>query len=128
MTSQNLHKVRVFENSHIIFWLIKDMSWAMGWKWLGMVMIIPTLFISILITYKLKDNVREWYHNNAVSLWIIANSYWMISEFYGFDDTILFENVKGIHLSLIPFAAGILIVCFYYLFIYKRGINSKNPK
>lgn len=128
MTSQNLHKVRVFENSHIIFWLIKDMSWAMGWKWLGMVMIIPTLFISILITYKLKDNVREWYHNNAVSLWIIANSYWMISEFYGFDDTILFENVKGIHLSLVPFAAGILIVCFYYLFIYKRGINSKNPK
>lgn len=128
MTSQNLHKVRVFENSHIIFWLIKDMSWAMGWKWLGMVMMIPTLFISILITYKLKDNVREWYHNNAVSLWIIANSYWMISEFYGFDDTILFENVKGIHLSLVPFAAGILIVCFYYLFIYKRGINSKNPK
>jgi hypothetical protein len=128
MTSQNLHKVRVFENSHIIFWLFKDMSWAMGWKWLGMVMIIPTLFISILITYKLKDNVREWYHNNAVSLWIIANSYWMISEFYGFDDTILFENVKGIHLSLVPFAAGILIVGFYYLFIYKRGINSKNPK
>ena len=128
MTSQNLHKVRVFENSHIIFWLFKDMSWAMGWKWLGMVMIIPTLFISILITYKLKDDVREWYHNNAVSLWIIANSYWMISEFYGFDDTILFENVKGIHLSLVPFAAGILIVCFYYLFIWRRGINSKNPK
>ncbi|MFM8241319.1 MAG: hypothetical protein ACKN86_00800 [Crocinitomicaceae bacterium] len=128
MSSQNLNKVRVFENSHIIFWLFKDMSWAMGWKWLGILMIIPTLFISILITYKLKDDVREWYHNNAVTLWIIANSYWMISEFYGFDDTVLFENVKGIHISLIPFVAGIFVVSFYYLFKRERDVNSKNPK
>lgn len=128
MSIQNLQKVRVFENSHIIFWLFKDMSWAMGWKWLGIAMIIPTLFISILITYKLKVDVREWYHNNAVTLWIIANSYWMISEFYGFDDTVLFENVKGIHISLIPFVAGIFVVSFYYLFKRKRDVNSKNPK
>ena len=128
MSIQNLQKVRVFENSHIVFWLFKDMSWAMGWKWLGIAMIIPTLFISILITYKLKVDVREWYHNNAVTLWIIANSYWMISEFYGFDDTILFENVKGIHISLIPFVAGIFVVSFYYLFKRKRDVNSKNPK
>jgi hypothetical protein len=104
------------------------MSWAMGWKWLGIAMIIPTLFISILITYKLNDDVREWYHNNAVTLWIIANSYWMISEFYGFDDTVLFENVKGIHISLIPFVAGIFVVSFYYLFKRERVVNSKNPK
>ncbi len=128
MSIQNLQKVRVFENSHIIFWLFKDLSWAMGWKWLGIAMIIPTLFISILITYKLKVDVREWYHNNAVTLWIIANSYWMISEFYGFDDTVLFENVKGIHISLIPFVAGIFVVSFYYLFKRKRDVNSKNPK
>ncbi|MFZ9582217.1 MAG: hypothetical protein ACO28O_04505 [Crocinitomicaceae bacterium] len=128
MSIQNLQKVRVFENSHIVFWLFKDMSWAMGWKWLGIAMIIPTLFISILITYKLKVDVREWYHNNAVTLWIIANSYWMISEFYGFDDTVLFENVKGIHISLIPFVAGIFVVSFYYLFKRKRDVNSKNPK
>ncbi len=128
MSIQNLQKVRVFENSHIIFWLFKDMSWAMGWKWLGIAMIIPTLFISILITYKLKVDVREWYHNNAVTLWIIANSYWMISEFYGFDDTVLFENVKGIHISLIPFVAGIFVVSFYYLFKRERDVNSKNPK
>lgn len=128
MSIQNLQKVRVFENSHIIFWLFKDLSWAMGWKWLGIAMIIPTLFISILITYKLKVDVREWYHNNAVTLWIVANSYWMISEFYGFDDTVLFENVKGIHISLIPFVAGIFVVSFYYLFKRKRDVNSKNPK
>ncbi|MFM7472438.1 MAG: hypothetical protein ACKO00_00770 [Crocinitomicaceae bacterium] len=128
MSSQILHKVRVFENSHIIFWLFKDMSWAMEWKLLGIAMIIPTLFISILITYKLKDDVREWYHNNAVTLWIFGNSYWMLSEFYGFKDTVLFENVKGIHISLIPFVSGIFVFSFYYLFKRERVVNSKNPK
>lgn len=128
MPENKLSTVRVFENSHIIFWLIKDMSWAMGWKWLGILMILPTLIISILITYKLKDDNREWYHNNAVTLWIIANSYWMISEFFMFDDKILFYTIKGVHLSLIPFLLGILLVLFFYLFKNKASISSKNPK
>jgi len=120
MSEENIKKVRLIENSHIIFWLFKDMSWAMGWKSLGIVMIIPTLTISILVTYKLRADIREWYHNNAVTLWITANCYWMISEFFAFNNVILFSNVKGVHLSLIPFLLGISLICFYYLFRKKQ--------
>lgn len=120
MSKDSFQKIRGIENSHIVFWLFKDMSWAMGWKWLGIMMIFPTVLISIIITYKLKSNKREWYHNNAVTLWIIANSYWMISEFYSFDECIIYNSIKGIHLALIPFLSGILLVSYYYLFERKK--------
>ena len=120
----SIEKVRVFENLHIVFWLFKDMSWAMGWTWLGISMIAPTLFISFFITYKLRHDPREWYHNNAISLWIIANSLWMISEFFHFNEAVLFSSVKGVHLTLIPFVSGILILAYYYLF--KQGTAPRN--
>ncbi len=35
-------RYRKIENLHIVFWLIKDMAWAMLWKPLGVFMIVPT--------------------------------------------------------------------------------------
>jgi len=70
-SKESFVKSRVFENSHILFWLLKDMSWAFGFKLLGILMIFPTLLISIIVTFMLRDNKREWYHNNAVSCWIL---------------------------------------------------------
>lgn len=107
--------LRRYENLHIVFWLIKDMSWSMGWKILGVVMILPTLFLSVYLTSKFRKNPTEWFHNNAVICWIIANSYWMISEFYGFEEKILFGSIKYVHLALIPFGAGLLLIGYYYL-------------
>jgi hypothetical protein len=40
---------RRMENLHIVFWLIKDISWCMIWKPLGILMIFPTLIIAIII-------------------------------------------------------------------------------
>lgn len=107
--------VRKMENLHIIFWLLKDMSWAMGWKIVGICMIAPTLLLSIYMSAQFRKNPTEWYHNNAVICWIIANSYWMISEFYGFEELPLYGSIKYVHLSLIPFVGGLLLIGYYYL-------------
>jgi hypothetical protein len=117
-------KLRRFENLHIIFWLLKDMAWSMGWRLKGISMIIPTLLISIYMTRKFKGNPSEWYHNLAVICWIVANSYWMISEFFGFEELFIFGWVKWVHLALIPFVSGLLFIAFYYIFVRKSVMDD----
>ena len=107
--------IRKLENLHIVFWLFKDMSWCMGWKYLGMTMILPTLGVSLYTTFKTKHLPAEWYHNLAILCWILANSYWMISEFYGFDEKQIAFGIQGKHFSIIPFGLGVVILSFYYL-------------
>ncbi|MBS1627705.1 MAG: hypothetical protein JSR09_09305 [Bacteroidetes bacterium] len=104
------------ENLHIVFWLIKDISWCMIWKPLGIAMIFPTLIISIVIAYRTRQYMSELTHNVAISLWITANAYWMISEFFKFDEKIAFANCTFKHLALIPFLLGIALLAFYYLY------------
>jgi len=112
-------KYRKMENLHIVFWLFKDLSWCLGLKTLGIAMIFPTLIISIIITYRTKELMSELCHNLAVTVWILANSYWMISEFFGFDTKPLLGFTYK-QLTIIPFSIGILILGYYYL-IYRRN-------
>lgn len=108
-------KYRRMENMHIVFWIIKDISWCLSLKWLGILMVVPTLTVALLITWRTRRIVSELAHNLAVALWIIANSYWMISEFFEFDTVIITGTITGKHLALIPFIAGSLILMYYYL-------------
>lgn len=108
-------KYRKMENLHIIFWLFKDIAWCMVWKPLGIIMIFPTLLIAIVIAWRTRKYMSELCHNLAITVWITANSYWMISEFLGFDTKILFGVYTYKHLAIIPFAIGILFLSFYYL-------------
>jgi hypothetical protein len=103
------------ENLHIVFWLFKDVAWCLGLKWLGTVMIIPTLIISIVIAYRTRKYVSELCHNLAITVWISANSYWMVSEFFGFDHKVIWGDYTFKHLAIIPFTIGILILAYYYL-------------
>lgn len=106
------------ENLHILFWLIKDICWCVGFKPLGIFMIFPTLFMALYIMWKNRTLVSELTHNLAIALWITANSMWMIFEFMGTD-----EILKPY--CLIPFSTGLLILLYYYLiyvpFIKKRA-------
>jgi len=113
-------RYRKMENTHILFWLLKDVSWCMIWKPLGIAMIFPTLIISIIIAWRTRSLMSELAHNLAVTFWITANSYWMISEFFGFDETLLAFGVEGKYFAMIPFAIGILILAYYYLFKTKK--------
>jgi hypothetical protein len=117
--------IRKYENLHIVFWLLKDMSWCMGWKTLALVMIFPTLCVAFMVLLYLWNKKTERYHNLAVLSWIIANSYWMSTELFQFDKIIsplggyTFEQ-----LAIIPFASGLMLILGYHL---SRLFNSKNP-
>lgn len=108
-------RYRKMENMHIIFWLGKDIAWCLFWKVLAVVMIIPTLIISVIIAYRTRKIKSELAHNLAVTFWISANALWMISEFFHFDTMPVWGMFTGKHLALIPFAIGLFILMHYYL-------------
>ncbi len=107
---------RMMENLHIVFWLFKDLAWCMFWKPLGIAMIFPTLIVSLVIAWRTRQIMSEWCHNLAVTVWIMANSYWMISEFMGFDTRPWFGDYTYKHIAVIPFVVGISVLAFYYLY------------
>ena len=109
------HRFRKMENLHIVFWLIKDISWCMVWRPLGIAMVIPTLIIAIVITIRTRQFMSELCHNVAVTFWITANAYWMISEFFHFDTLVVYGDITYKYLAIIPFSIGILMLAYYYL-------------
>ncbi|MDQ3549966.1 MAG: hypothetical protein M3413_00385 [Bacteroidota bacterium] len=108
-------KYRRMENMHIIFWLVKDISWCLIWKVLGIAMIFPTLIISLIIAWRTRHIKSELAHNLAITFWITANSLWMITEFFHVDTKLFFGLLTGKHLALIPFILGIFILLYYYI-------------
>lgn len=106
-------RFRKIENLHIFFWLIKDLSWAMIWKPLGIFMLVPTLGVALLITWQTRHIRSELFHNLAVDFWICANGYWMIVEFLGYDETLRWYTA-------IPFSIGLIFILTYYLIILPR--------
>jgi hypothetical protein len=117
-------RYRKMENLHIVFWLFKDISWCLVWKPLGIMMIFPTLIISIVIAWRTRSFVSELCHNLAITVWISANSYWMISEFFGFDSETVFGAVIYKHLAMIPFCIGVLILGYYYIYFKPKHKNA----
>ena len=106
-------RFRKIENLHILLWLAKDLCWAMLWKPLGVAMLIPTLFVAILITWQTRHLKAELFHNLAVAFWICANGYWMIIEFWGYDEELRI-------FTTIPFGIGLFFIAIYYLLILPR--------
>ncbi|MEJ7830553.1 MAG: hypothetical protein WKF91_20255 [Segetibacter sp.] len=103
-------RFRKIENLHILFWLLKDLSWAMLWKPLGLLMIVPTIGAALLITWQTRHIKSEFLHNLAVDFWILANAYWMITEFYSNNDSLRFYTI-------IPFSIGLLVISYYYIVV-----------
>jgi hypothetical protein len=106
-------KFRKTENLHILFWLVKDLSWAMLWKPIGIFMIGPTLGVALLITWQTRKIKSELFHNLAVTFWICANAMWMLLEFSGLDDH--YRKYTSI-----PFGIGLFFILSYYLVILPR--------
>lgn len=107
------YRFRKTENLHIVFWLLKDVCWAMTWRTVGIAMLVPTLTVAILITWQTRKLKSELYHNLAVTFWIMANGFWMIVEFFGMDEQLRI-------FTLIPFSLGIIVITIYYAFILLR--------
>jgi hypothetical protein len=111
-------KIRGKENLHIYLWLIKDLSWLLGYKWLGTTMIVPTLLLAVYISYITRKNPVQFWPNLAVCSWISANVIWMLGEFYAF-------HYKPY--SAIFFISGLLLmgVYFYKYMLDKYGWAKK---
>ncbi len=120
-------KYRLIENLHIVFWLVKDLCWCIVFKPLGIAMIFPTLAVAAYIVWQNRSIAAELYHNLAVLFWIMANSYWMITEFFYFDEKKVLGNITGKNLALIPFVLGIVCLVIYYGFIAPRERNESKP-
>lgn len=111
-----MFSIRKLENLHILLWLLKDMSWLMMWRGFGIFMIFPTLACAIIITWKSRNYKSELFHNLAVICWISANSFWMITEFFGLE-----QQLKIF--AAIPFSIGLILIITYHL---KKFIKEKN--
>lgn len=112
-------RFRRTENLHIVFWLVKDISWAMLWKPLGMAMLVPTLLVAIIITWQTRHLKAELFHNLAIDFWICANGFWMTIEFFGYDEQLRIYTA-------IPFGIGLFFIATYYLVILpKKKIKEK---
>ncbi len=111
---------RKMENLHIVFWIFKDIGWCMGFAWLGISMIIPTIIISIVIAWRTRNIVSELCHNLAITVWISANSFWMCTEFFGVDEHEIGYGFTLKHVAMIPFLIGMFILGYYYIWYKPR--------
>jgi hypothetical protein len=102
-----LRTIRDFENFHILLWLLKDTCWLMEWRVAGSISIVPTLAFALYITYRSRESTTELVHNSAVCFWIVANSLWMLGEFF-YEDTTR-------PMAVWFFVAGLALVVGYYL-------------
>lgn len=98
--------LRRIENLHIFCWLVKDICWVSDFKSMGMVMILPTIGVAIWMTFRFRKEPADLVYNLAVTLWIMANSTWMIGEFYFNDGTR--------PIARIFFASGLLVLGLFY--------------
>lgn len=85
----------------------------MNWKYMGMLMIIPTLTVAIWMIKRTWNDLEKWI-NLSVLFWVMANSWWMITEFYGIDETMKYY-------SSFPFTLG-----FLFFFVYVWNFKSKS--
>lgn len=103
------------ENFHILLWLIKDICWVLELRWLGACMVLPTVLIALYIVVK-TYKTPIMYVNFSVLFWIIANSFWMMAEFFNF--------VEYKHYALIPFSLGIISFGIYIIRLKLTDTNK----
>jgi hypothetical protein len=113
-------RFRRIENLHILLWLVKDLCWALNYKAVAMIMIIPTMAVALMITWQTRHILSELLHNLAVVFWITANCTWMVGEFYGWDVNLIGE-IGLRQLAVIPFSIGLLILAYYYIFLASKA-------
>lgn len=117
-------RFRKTENLHILLWLMKDACWALNLRIPGLIMIVPTLSVALLITWQTRHMVSELIHNLAIVLWITANCLWMIGEFFHWDEDV-WHGYGLRQFALVPFACGLSLLAWFYIFYKKPEIREE---
>ena len=71
---------------------------------------VPTLFLAVYIILKTLKT-KDVFINTAILFWIMANSFWMMMEFFNDNQYKYFASV--------PFSLGFLFVGLFYWNNYK---------
>ena len=106
------------EYTHVFLWLLKDLCWAQNWSTLGMLMAFPTIVVAFVITWMLREHTVNLVHNAAITIWIVSNSAWMLSEFYQVEPTLKPIAIAG-------FYVGIILLMGYYMFLGLQFLKAK---
>ena len=85
MKNSGIARIRHLENVHIPLWLFKDTCWMLKFKLAGTLLILPTVGVALLIVWRTRSNRNLFLPNLSVAFWILANSFWMLGEFFGFE-------------------------------------------
>lgn len=107
-------KLRKLENAHVLLWLIKDACWVMELRLPGVLMIVPTLIMAFYLSWTSRKLPDDFYHNLAICCWILANSVWMVGEF--------FFNDQTRPVAICFFALGFVPIAIAY---YQSGLISR---
>lgn len=84
---------------HIVSWLLKDMFWCLKFSTMAIVMIVPTILISIYVLIKHKAERLE---NAILTSWISMNIFWMLHELIGTSFILVYP----------PMIIGVLLIIF----------------
>jgi len=70
------------EYTHILFWILKDLSWTQGWQFLALFSGSLSLFWVLVILYHAIriENRDEIYNAIGIFLWLLSNFWWMGGE------------------------------------------------
>ena len=77
------------------------------------VLVAPTVFVAVWICWRSRSERSGFVHALAVVLWILANSTWMIGEFFLADGTRPY--------AICLFVLGLMVLAFHYLAGWLRG-------
>jgi len=62
---------------HIIFWLLKDTFWCLQFTTGAILMLPPTVILTVYLLFKETENRHE---NTMLFSWILMNCFWMSHE------------------------------------------------
>ena len=89
----------------------------MGWRPLGVAMIVPTLVVAIDIAWRSRKSLHDLFHNIAVCCWITANAVWMTGEFYANDTWRPYARIF--------FGIGMVTLLYYYAFLFRKHADAE---
>eukprot|EP01038_Epipyxis_sp_PR26KG_P011869 gene11869-15886_t len=143
----------VIENAYIVFWIGKDLFWALGtgdlvtinmheivifYESAAMSFGTLAIVIYVVVAYLYRRNLIRFLDSITVILWILANYTWMVGEFFiryqnlDYDDKTEKDDATTRIIAAFLFCSGITVqVCILCYSGWRRlkGINhnDQNP-
>ena len=104
---------------HLYLWMAKDLSWAQGWYFLGLIFGVSAVLWSV---YLLNESVRltnyvEAWHYVAQFLWLFGNFWWMWGDLHDSSypsETKIYPAAK-LQAAVVFIAAMAWLVLYYAL-------------